>query len=355
MKTSIFGSVICTLLLLLPGCNGSGDNLKYEPPVFKEIIKAEAELLFPNDEFIHDQVQYMGVVDSLLIIQCKTINNEHRFHIFNKYTKTYIKSFGLLGQGPGELILPISRVSLDEVTKTLYASSNSQNKIVKFPIPEIIHQDRTIFDETIINVITNYLYVYHVKSDIFLGGYLGFKYRFGLIKDGTEKDTIAGYNQYPPIPKEEENGEEVRRPFFLYRSSVAVKPDGSKFVNVTQCGLIMEIFNIADNKILPESIHRYYKPNYTYNKKSKYVNLDKSEMDTYFTRATDKYIYVILIDDSNGKSPNSTLAVFDWSGMPVKQYVVDHRMTNFCIDEEDGKVYALATKDGSRYFISFKL
>jgi hypothetical protein len=204
-------------------------------------------------------------------------------------------------------------------------------------------------------VVANYLHVYHVKSDIFLGGYAGFRYRFGLVKDGAGKDTIAGYNQYPPIPKEEENGEEVRSPFFFYMSSMAVKPDGSKFVNVTQCGLIMEIFNITDNKIIPETIHRYYKPNYTYNKKNKYVNLDKSEMDSYVTKATDKYIYVILTEEYRGKSLNSKLAVFDWSGMPVKQYVVDHRMYYFCIDEEDGKVYALATKDGSRYFISFKL
>ena len=102
---NIFKLYLISTLFIAVSCGGSPSDLKYVAPEFKEILNRSVTVL--NDEFLYRSIDYVVISDSLLITAFQTPSTSGYFHIFNKYTGKYLKSFGGIGRGPGELTHPL--------------------------------------------------------------------------------------------------------------------------------------------------------------------------------------------------------------------------------------------------------
>ena len=100
-------------------CKKSAESVDegYAAPVFPETKEITVECL--NDSFIFD-IGGIDQLDTLLICSGKTDINDYVFHLFSKNSGAYIKSFGTIGQGPGEILWPVMGYSTDQKEDKLH-------------------------------------------------------------------------------------------------------------------------------------------------------------------------------------------------------------------------------------------
>lgn len=338
MNKIIFYFIIITLI----SCN-SKEVPNYENLHFDNVV--ERKLTIIKNNFIFNSPVYMKIVDSLLIIKSETSNNNMRFHVFNKETGAYKSSFGAVGRAKGELLEPFSLISC--YNKNIYATGVGQNKIVKYNIPNLSENPNDYIIENKLPFIINSVSVTYIKDDNYLFAY-NINNRFSILSNG--KDTISTYSIYPVTSKSDLNIESARTNYFTLNSFISLKPDNSKFVNITRNGFILEIFNLKKTKIVQEQIKYYYMPKY---------NVDNGDVEDCVKGAggitcTDDFIYVIFRDTNN--SLTNKIAVFDWQGNAIKQYILNYPIVNIAIDETDNnKMYVITYIDEDFFVAHYNL
>lgn len=325
------------LVIITISCNKK-EIPNYEYPQFENI--ANRNLSVFKNNFIFNSFVYMEIVDSLLIIKSETPNNNMRFHVFSKNDGTHMNSFGTVGHAKGELLEPFSLISCEN--KNIYAAGINQKKIVKYNIPKLSNYPDDYITEQTLPFIINSVFVSYLNNDNYLFAY-NFKDRYAILNSG--KDTVSTYTNYPITSEHDITAERARNDYFALNSFVSLRPDKSKFVNVTRNGFILEIFNIIDNKIKPDKIKYFYEPKY---------DIENGDIGDCVKGAggvtcTNDFIYIILGDTKN--SLTNKIAVFDWQGNAVKQYILDYPIFNLSIDVENNKMY-VATYIDSDYFIA---
>ena len=60
--------------------------------------------------------------------------NDYVFHLFSKNSGAYIKSFGTIGQGPGEISWPVMGYSTNRKESKVYCYDAMQTKMVEYAI-----------------------------------------------------------------------------------------------------------------------------------------------------------------------------------------------------------------------------
>lgn len=314
----------------------------YENLQFDNIVKRNLTIIKNN--FIFNSFVYMEIVDSLLIIKSETNDNNMRFHVFNKKDGVHINSFGTVGRAKGELLEPFSLISRHD--KNIYAAGINQKKIVTYAIPNLSNHPDDYTTELTLPFVINSVFILYLKDNTYLFAY-NFNDRYAILNEG--KDTISTYANYPTTSKQDLDVESARNNYFALNSFISLKPDKSKFVNVTRNGLILEIFNIRNNRIQPQTIKYFYEPKY---------NIENGDIGDCVKGAgglacTDDFIYIIFRDTKN--SLTNKIAVFDWQGNAIKQYILDYPIVNLSIDEEDNKMYVATYIDGDFLIAHFNL
>jgi len=334
--------------MLLTACRGQGHD-SFTPPVFPETKQVTVTPLL--NDFLFDlpnQIEDMG--DYLVIMGYR----ENRFlHIFKKISGAYVKSFATLGRGPGEMVGgPSIRMSEDK--SKLFAYQRSSNVYWTYNVENIVNDNQvqpvkaekvTIFldeGERHPGTITDYL-AWKDKR-LFMRNRL---HRFEV--QDTLGNTLYLYDKYPEVPFEQASDSSHFHNSYLH-AVLALKPDMSRFVVASYIGCIMEIFTVdSSGKIEKEIEKRFHPPFFTAIPPS-FTNFfvsGKTIKGIQDLSVTDEFIYAkydgsIYYKDQPERSRRNVIAVFDWSGKPIRRYILDwKKFYNFFVDDQQNRCYLI--------------
>ena len=356
MNESILNKVlgVSLIICLLYSCSGNQqEGMKYVAPVFKKQLNVKAKTL--NDDFIFD-IGRIHLMDTFLICPGKTDINNNCFHIFSKRSGDYIKSFGDIGQGPGEISSIIRGFCVDDKNMMVYVFDLGQNKYVSFSINDVLNNElyaEDIYFPYLLDNILSYNFLY-LNNEEFLVGYS----RLNRFVKTSLEDTIATTNIYPELD-EPRDYKKVEEAYFFYLGCMAAKPDGKKIVHATRGGCILEILDCSGNKIQPLQTKRFFKPVYdSSHRNANYPYVSKSDdavNGIVSISCTNKYIYANY-SDNKGENAFNQIAVFDWDGNPVKMLSFEDRVISAVFEEDNHTGYALVwDSDDDVNLITFKI
>ena len=327
-------------------------GITFNAPVFPDSVEVKTTLL--NDTIYTKYVADIGIYKDYLILF--TPREDYMFQLYDKKTGAKIKDFGELGRGPQQ-ILKIDGVDMNSQYGTLTAFHQAIREIYCFYLDSVIQNRPHFMDKINIKRYEDMIFsdafqcrqgflLYGGKCEVYPGGA-----RLTLFaKDGQIMDT---YDEYPfsSNPKDSVHAGEDWR--YLWNCHV-ISPDGSKYAEATEIGGILQTFQV-DDKIRPISLRGYYKPHF-HTEKEQQVFTKKTQFGFYDLTASDKYLYALSHSGNNELNfPAQDVQVFDWEGNPIKKYKTDQYLMKLCVDEANGKAYAIVYDQGDQNLVSFNL
>lgn len=332
--------VFVFLFFVFFSCKESRQEVVYIPPVFDEVVKRSVSVI---GETLDDVGSKPMIHGDFIIMEHQSLKNEKIFHAYNKYTGKYMCGFGVRGRGEGELI-HITGISIDEKTNSMMVGSFNRDEVFVFSLDSLEYGEVAVSTQKMKQIMSgrnllklgerHYCSVYNSC------------YRFLLYDKNF--NIIDSSNFYSPISGSMVNSRRASELYYSYCSNCSSKPDGTKFVNLTLSGAILEIFEIGNNKIKHLRTKYYYQP--MYDEESGLPRWDET-MGAAGITATNKYIYVVFIDTPNREAPIYKISVLDWEGNPIKQYDLGVDLMRIGIDEEFGKGYVVFRDDNYEYHL----
>lgn len=342
----IFSVGILLLFCILWSCN---NNNNYKAPSFNEIGDIVGNVLIKDVLCTH--IWSIDIIDSLLILNCQNTLDNKIFYIFNKESGEKIKTFGEIGNGPGEL--PTSfNTSIDKANKKIYAIGRGWN--VSYKIDSILNSNTYCCDKKIRGEgLDNSKFIGHYKDSL-LYSICNFRpdrtHRIAILKPNG--DIIFRSSFLPIISEIDEEDTSYRYLFYYYSTIESLKPDASKIVLVTTCGLNMEIFDITEDDIKSDIVRHYIKPKYL---KSNPIRNDGIIEGVLALSSTNKYIYALWTKDTESQNPKQ-LAVFNWKGEAVRRYNLNTNILTFAVESDDSRVYVVTKdEDGKLNIVKYEL
>lgn len=90
--------------------------------------------------------------------------------------------------------------------------------------------------------------------------------------------------------------------------------------------------------------------------KNQPVYTQKTQFAFAALAATDNYLYALSLNGANDLYlPVTDIQVFDWQGNPIKKYKTNQLLMRLCVDEANGKAYAIVYDNGDQNLVSFNL
>ena len=185
---------------------------------------------------------------------------------------------------------------------------------------------------------------FRLDPDHYLTTYNAYS-RFALYDKNL--NLIDSCTHYSPITTQI-TPEKVLENYYFYCSAVLIKPDGTKFLNFTHCGAILEFFNIQQNKITHSNTSYIYEPTY---KADGFPLWQESIRGWRTVYATDNYIYIALNGTKDLETRIEKLSVFDWQGLPIRQYDLGVNTMDIIIDESLKTGYVIYRDDEYEYHL----
>lgn len=324
--------------LLVYSCSYTGNNSGNSKLDVSNAISVKPTIL--NTNKIHAELYDIRILDSILVL--RSDDGYGYLQLFNRGDFKFIKTNGIKGKGPGEL--PNSMVEIRTINDTLYLFKLTTNSISFYDKESFVHDSLPLpFKEIVFQK-------YKGNFDILpLGN--------SFVSRPTIKTRFALYNntgefldQYLEYPKLNESVDSASIDFIFRNYSITEpKPDKSKFVSLTFCGGILEIFEIKESKIhkLVEKI--ILDPNIKGTKDFIHIIKDDTNMGFYSVYTTDNYIYASYsgLSHKNFRKNNILLdyiTVFDWDGQIKDIYKVEGGLLDLAIDESSNIIY-IVTKN----------
>lgn len=319
---------LCLLLGvgLLFSCHKTGVVKHYDR--FDKIVALKGKkniisnpLLYPRNLFICNQ--------SLVALNEKT---DTCFQVFRLSDFRYEYAFGTKGEGPEDFSIPmINAVSYEENGFTLL-DINRLKHINITGEGSVVQSENLPFDFNYYNGLIK-------LSDSLYCCNAGFEedkeYMFLHIGHSPEK-----WGEYPET--EERFNSKLERNQ-AYDKIMVAKPDGKKFASFYRFMRHYKIYG-SDGVLLNDAVLDMEPGN---------LEPDLKEENNYIhvisAFATNDYIYTLNLDmtpkEIMEKKSIPNIQVFTWDGTPVKQFLLDHFISSFAIDEKSGKIYGAFVDD----------
>jgi hypothetical protein len=315
--------------LLFMACTGCGKKeTVYEPPIFERHQQIDMEVI--NDTFMFSAASYMAVYDSILIVCDPYINPV--IYLFNRHNGAFLKSAGIVGAGPGELITPVT-FSLDHKREILHVYDAGKIAVIKFNIRDILNDTLSVGEETKLYKTLSIHSARYLKDSLFLA----YGYPEGLFITAGNDESVNRKGLIPANPPDMAPKDWTR--FLCSWSAAAVRPDGSKYVTATTLGGIIDVYSIDETGIKPSVSRFFYKPVYDM-KQSLFAINTETVFGFCYLSATNDFLYATAHGKANPTEMPKTIWQFDWKANPVASYECNYSIENFTIDETARRVYA---------------
>ena len=351
--------VILLIILCCYSCSIANKD-EYILPVFADSAYIQPKIIV-GDTFVFSSGRVYGNKD-MVVYNGMTDINENIYHTFDLNSGVYINSFGAIGRGPGEVLSLTGSVSwrddnifhrydwasqlrwdfdLNKIgnSKELLSSSDS----TQFPWPPLL-VDHYLFLNDSLSLIYNPSGRFYLYNDTVL---------------------VDSYAEYPNID-DSRSKINITRGYFAYLAMHGAHPNGSMFVVVPRSGLHMEIFEISDQSILKlKTTKRYIEPLYDVveserSKSLPYVSRKASFSGKNYYGAisllcSDNSIYIEVANKTlNVDTPNEIWR-FDWSGNPIKRYLMNDRISYWSPLPNDSLAVGLMITDRGPVLVKFAL
>ena len=127
----------CMVLLIISSCNNDNEsktekvqkNRNNIVNVSDKIIDVKPEIIFGNSA--------LYILDDILIVLEKFPKGEKGIHLFNKNTFEYLTSTGIIGKGPGEIVVP-GPIGIDFKSKVFWVPDAGKKLLFKFPLDSVL-------------------------------------------------------------------------------------------------------------------------------------------------------------------------------------------------------------------------
>jgi hypothetical protein len=329
MKNFFIG---CLSIFFLIGCT----NEKMQ----NEIMHLHHEVLDFPDMLIGSPGDIQKVGDCLIVLDYQL---DSLFHRVDLAKNRYIGMFGTKGQGPDDFIHPSSLKILDDDRFTCYdLSTDCLNLIELCQVDDKVGISRMFKYAKMLTFdvvpMSDRLFIVNGETDGAM---------FALIdKDGM---VLSLSDEYPHKDESEKNIP-ARFRAMAYQGTLRGNSKGY-FAYAIRNAKQVHLYKMENNRIVKigEVIEGYahYEPNmaseggYGVAHKGEYP---KSYMDL---AVTDKYVYALYSGRSFKEYKLScyeceTIYVYDWAGKLVNTYRLDVPIVQFCIDEDENMIYAIA-------------
>ena len=315
-------------------CCDKSKEVSYTPPVFESESDVFFEML--NDSVLLQSVRYMAVYDSLLIVCDPSLANA--ISIFSKNDGTFLKSTGLVGKGPGELVNP-KTFSLNYKTGDLYVFDAGKMAIIRFNIDEILTENRLNGDDMRMPGIQSSMNnSYFLKDSLFIAN----DPRQGIVVSTMNEDSCRS-----SIALKVPNG--ILPDEWIHFNAIwttsTVKPDGAHYAQGTILGGILDIYSIDDERVGLSSEKYFYEP--IYDRKGSVITFNDNTIFGFCTMyGTDDYLYATAHGKANPTELPRQIWQFDWAGNPIKSHNSNYNVYYFTVDEYSKQIYASVYKDG---------
>lgn len=294
------------------------------------------ELLFENEPVI-GKVRNMALMnDSIPVII--NINSGKVFQLLD-YKRQNIKDYGDWGQGPDELLFPVSlfasgdnRISFWDINKRRYSAVqiSEGDTVVRFS--HLFERRDSLFHFEILPVVNGQFVATGIYKD----------YRLVLL---DSKGCFSKGIGQCPFRNEEESKVSGMVRSEIYQGKIAVNPSGTKLVHALLHADILSFYEISgsgDLQLKSEQINAY--PDYQYNSAAMSISSPVYYLDVC---ATGRYVYALYSgrnykDHKEKAFVGKTVKVYDWNGKIVKKINLDTDVKVMCVSSDDRKIYAIA-------------
>ena len=348
-KTQLF--LLLILCITISSCNNNEKSHGFEMR-FEKIKSLDYESFdVKNDEF-YSKIYKLLIYNNQIIAY--DYNNEYFFSKTNIQNNT-LNRFGKLGQGPNEIVMMPSTLTVFD--NNFYFYSSTQNSLFSVNIEQggsYIPEKVVDFDpaEKIISVIP-----VAYKNYIALGGFMNGRY---LLLDQAGK-SISSFYDYPEFDYSREITNLHKA--LAFQGHLMRRPDGKRFFFAGRDSEIIEILEVKENNKIVKIFDFQGKiasfnfdgdgVNYTassINKKSKIFFVDAN--------CTQKYIYLlyatkVIGDNLSNALESSKVFVLDWNGNPMYSLHLNIDVSYIAIDENDEIIYAYNSKNEE--LVTFKI
>lgn len=329
--------LVCFIsLIIFISCKQKG-NSDIIIDKFPKIITLSGELVKGIELF---KPHRLIIVDSLLLI-----NNykEKFFRVYSTNTHKLLSEFGLRGRGPGEFISPelTGQVSFDKQTKIpfIYVYDMERHILSYIDVYEYIAPQGHSYKEERIPNVNSYLTRFFFKNNSFFFGIPESGGRFLFYNYKTSKVNII-----PFIPN---LGFNIKPSYLpnIYRSSCIINEESNILVSAAILLGEIDFFDLNGNFIKSTVFESDAKKNL----KKDFSN--KIEPKTYILQLLSQgnLIYGLNYNSNNwgvdDEKCYSKIEVFDWTGQPVKEYILDRKVFSFALDTMHKRIYGLSHEE----------
>ncbi len=327
-------SVILVIALII-SCN-TGNKNKIEPINLEKSISVKPELL-KTDKLL-SVIWNIKIYDSILIL--KSEDGKGSLQLLNKNNGKFISTKCIFGRGPGEftdmiefkiLADSIYIYEINKKTMSVYKS----DAFLTDTLPDT--SVKIIFDKKKVNYDAFPMNQYYVSRP-------GIDTRYYLFNRNGK--FISDYSLFPDFYKDVKSDFHKQQ---LVQCFIAEpKPDLSKFVSISSCGAVLEIFNIENDTIKKILEKKILDPNLKIESADGWLQNEDSKIGFHGLYTTDNYIYTsysgLTLKEFKKIIQMDYIIVFDWEGKVKRLYKVKGGLTAVAADEAEGKIYVV-TKD----------
>lgn len=325
----ISGFLLLFLSVVIFSC---GKKSEYKSPVFRDMGTITGDTIVRD--IMCTDVFSIYIQDSLLITECINSIDKKAFYIYNRHTGQLLRTFGIYGNGPGELPNSFSH-AFDKANNILYVMGGKTG--LAFHLDSVLLDSNYRTDTQVtLNTIKNGTAFFCYNDSLFFSTN-DFRpdrdYRLAIIN--PENDTVTCYRKLETFRDIADAAHMEQAAFYTLRTFGSMKPDKSKFVTATGCGLIMELFDLDGGKIKLADVRRFIEPQYDVRSMR---NNGVIPGLIWSLEATDNYIYGLWSTDTEKNRPEE-LVTFTWKGEPVSKYTFGKGAAGSWAVDNDSEVY----------------
>ena len=320
--------VACLLMLFVIGCksNNEGKTEKFQKHrdniinVQDKIIDIETDISFGFSN--------LNIINDILIVTEVIPNGDKGIHLFNKNTFKYITSTAIIGKGPGEVARQ-GKIGIDNKNRVLWVSDHAKKVMWKFHLDSVLNNDMYKPTEKI-NLYDDLFIVRFgfLNDSIALGKAVhvltnsSFDMAMAKLNFNTNVTEVYGY-EHPEAVGKKSNSE--------FNLSI----ENNFYVN---CYYYCDLMTICD--LEGNLKYNIYGPGWLNNKDNK--NDYFAGVDLFNNNIIAAYLGDVGIIYNEFKRPDGNLPtkflVFDLDGNYKETIETGHKITLFCVDEENKRV-----------------
>lgn len=335
MKSFKYLFTVMLCVACLSSCNEVERIKRYNE--FNEIVTLSGDrdtisspMLYPRNIFISD--------NKLVVLNEKT---DTLFQVFSLPDLHYAYSFGIKGEGPEDFNMPaINVVSYEEDGFTLL----DVNKLKHIHVSD---EASTVSSEVLPFDFPYYNGMMKLSDSLYCcDAGLEEDKEYMFLRLGSEPVLRGEY------PENVDRFKETLARNQAYDKITVVKPGGGGFASFYRYTRRYRIYD-SEGTLLDDVILDIAPGN-----KEPDAEGENNYIHAISAFATENYIYTLNLDMvpkeimEGNRMPN--IQVFDWDGVPVKQYLLDRFISSFAVDEKGGKIYGVFVDDADGIY-TFKM